>query len=219
MKKIYGIGVGPGDKELITLKGYRLIREADVIFAPKSKGISTALKIAEEFISDKKIVELEFPMGEDNSSRYKEAAEIIRKTSGETGAFLTLGDPMVYSTFIYLLSELDKIGVNAEAIPGITSFGAASNITKIPLTLKGDNFYLCDGEINLDILKNSQSVAVLKTYKDKKKILSILEENGFEYVYVKRCSTENEVVLRDRTAILEDKDYLSLIIGRRKNNG
>ncbi|MCD2348504.1 precorrin-2 C(20)-methyltransferase [Clostridium guangxiense] len=219
MKKIYGVGVGPGDRELITLKGYRLIREAEVIFVPKSKGVSTALKIAEEFVSDKKIIELEFSMGEDNSESYKKAVEIIKETLGEVGIFLTLGDPMVYSTFIYLLRELDKIGIYAESIPGITSFGAASNRTKIPIAVKGDNFYLCDGKIDEDILEKSDSIAILKTYRDKEKIISKLEENNFEYAYVKRCTTENEAILYEKDKILVDKDYLSLIVGRRKSNG
>lgn len=100
MKKFYGIGVGPGDGELITVKGARLIEEADCIFVPRSRGKNTSKEIASDYIKDQVVVELDFPMGEDNSERYRESAAIVNEKigNGEIGVFLTLGDPMTYST-------------------------------------------------------------------------------------------------------------------------
>ncbi len=82
--------------------------------------------------------------------------------------------------------------------------------------MKGESFYLCDGELDKKALRAADTVCVLKTYKNKEKILDILEEHGFQYVYVKRCTCEDEQVLSARDEIIKDTDYMSLIIGRRK---
>lgn len=217
MRKFYGVGVGPGDSELITLKGINTIVKSDYVFIPKSKGISTARTIAEEYIAGKQIIELEFPMGEDNSERYKDAAKIIEDTlkDGESCVFLTLGDPMTYSTYLYLMLEVKAYDIEIETIPGITSFAAATSRLNIPLTLKGDSFYLCDGNIDMDVLKKSDSVCVLKVNKIKAEIIEKLESENFDFVYVKRVTREDEEIIYDKEDILKDNDYMSLIIGRR----
>ncbi|KPU45408.1 cobalt-precorrin-2 C(20)-methyltransferase [Oxobacter pfennigii] len=220
MKKLYGIGIGPGDKELITMKGYRLIRECHVVFIPESNGESLAGRIAEDYIKDKKLVRLEFPMGDDNKENYIKASKVVEETlsDDEWGVFLTLGDPMVYSTFLYLMAELEKRHVETESIPGISSFTAAASRAKLPITLRGENFYLCDGDINEDILKTVNTICILKTTKNKEGILDTLERNSFKYVYVKRCTQGDEKILYTRDEILKDRDYISLIIGGREIN-
>lgn len=217
MKKVYGIGVGPGDKELITLKAHRLMGSCDYIFVPRSKGDSFAKTIAEDYISGKKIIELDFPMGEDNSNRYVEAAYKINEMlkDYETGVFLTIGDPMTYSTYMYLMFELQKLSVEVETIPGITSFSAAFCRLNMPLTLKEESFYLCDGEIDEEVLKRIDSICILKVIKNKENILNILEKHGFKYAYIRRCTGENEKVLYNKEEIMGDKDYMSLILARR----
>ncbi|NLX91092.1 MAG: precorrin-2 C(20)-methyltransferase [Firmicutes bacterium] len=218
MKKIYGIGAGPGDGEYITLKGYKLIRKADMVFIPSSGGKSFAGNIAKDYISDKQVVELDFAMDGNEKGKYAAIARLIddKLKSGQTGVFLTLGDPMVYSTFCYFMEELVKLGIQVETVPGVTSFCAAANRAKVPVALKGESFYLCDGDIDEEILKAADSVCILKTYKNKASILNALEKHGFEYVYVKRCTCDEEKVLYERDEILKDTDYMSLIMGRRK---
>jgi precorrin-2/cobalt-factor-2 C20-methyltransferase len=217
MKKIYGIGIGPGDKELITLKGYRLIRECDYVFIPKSKGESLAGKIVGDYLEGKRIIELDFPMGDDNSERYKASAinicEILKED--EFGVFLTLGDPMTYSTYIYLMLEFKNIDIEVETIPGITSFNSAAARLSLPLTLREESFYLADGDVEEEILKKVNSVCILKIIKNKLRIIEKLETQGFEYVFVKRCSMENEEIIYDKEEMLKDKDYMSLIYARR----
>lgn len=219
MRKFYGIGVGPGDKELITLKGYNTLRNSNYIFVPKSKGESLAESIVEDYIEDRNIVELEFPMGESNLQRYIEAARIVNEKikDGETGSFITLGDPMTYSTYMYLMMELLKYDIEVETIPGITSFNAVAARINEPITLKGDSFYLCDGEIDIEVLKKSISVCILKVNKNKLSIINTLEEYGFKYTYVRRCTQKDEKVLYDKEEILRDNDYMSLIFARRTN--
>ena len=218
MRKIIGIGVGPGDKELITLKGYNLIRNCDYVFLPSSKGNSLAGKIVSDYTVGKRIIEIDFPMGEDNEERYKAAAIKINEILGEdeVGVFLTLGDPMTYSTYLYLLIELKKTDLMVETIPGITSFNAAASRLSLPLTLKDESFYLADGYLDEEILKRVNTVCVLKIIKNKLDIMDKLTKHGFEYVCVKRCTQENEALIYEKSEILEDKDYMSLIYARRK---
>ena len=218
MRKFYGVGIGPGDSELITLKALNTIKKCDYVFIPKSKGISTARDIANEYLEGKEVIELEFPMGEDNSDRYREAAMQIDETlnPGQACVFLTLGDPMTYSTYLYLMLEMKNTDIEIETIPGITSFAASTSRLNLPLTLKGESFYLCDGELDIEILKRVDSVCILKVNKIKSEVIEKLESQDFSYVYVKRVTRDDEKIIYDKQEILKDNDYMSLIFGRRK---
>lgn len=216
MKKLYGIGTGPGDKELLTLKAVKTIENSSVIFAPNNKGKNMAVDTARDFIGDKKMVFIDFPMGNVLKEDYIKAAEIILKEipEGEIGSFLTIGDPMIYSTFIYIMEELEGKNIDIEIIPGIPSFVAAAAESKTPLTVKGDNFLLCD-EFNEELLEKVDSVCILKTSKGKEKILNTLDDNDYCYKYIKRATLEEQEILIDKEEILNDKDYISLIIARK----
>jgi len=216
MKTVYGIGIGPGDRELITLKGYRVIRTCDYVFVPESRGESLAATISREYIKDKELIELSFPMKEDNRQRYRSAAakinEILKEE--ETGVFLTLGDPMTYSTWSYLMKELEKLKIETETIPGITSFNAAASVLGLPVALRDEGFYLADGDVEEEILKRVDSVCILKVSKNKESIINKLENHGFEFTYVKRCTQQAQKVIWDRQEMLADEDYMSLIFAR-----
>jgi precorrin-2/cobalt-factor-2 C20-methyltransferase len=217
MKKLYGIGIGPGDPELLTHKAYKLIKCCDCVFIPESKGDSLSGKITGEYIQDKKVIELSFPMGEDNQERYVQAANIINETlkDDEVGVFLTLGDPMTYSTYAYLMKELIHLKVDTITIPGITSYNAAAALLALPVTLRDESFYLSDGNVDEEILKRIDSVCVLKVSKNKQEIIDKLERNGFDYTYVKRCTQENQAIIYNKEEMLVDQDYMSLIFARR----
>ncbi|MCX7883583.1 MAG: precorrin-2 C(20)-methyltransferase [Caloramator sp.] len=218
MKKIYGIGVGPGDSELITLKGLNIIKRSSVIFIPRTQNESIALNIIKDYVKDKRIEYIDFVMGEDNFKRYEKASFIISSAlkDNEEGAYVTIGDPMTYSTYIYLLKELKKLKVEVETIPGITSYNASFAALNIPAVLKGERMILCDGDIDDKILKLVDSICILKVNRKKNELIKILEKNNFEYFYVKRCSCEDEVILTNKDEILKDDEYMSLIIARRK---
>lgn len=218
MKKIYGIGTGPGDPELLTLKAVRIIQEASVIFAPNNNGKNMAVDTAKEFIGNTKVVFIDFPMGNVTREDYIKAAEIVFSEipEGKTGAFLTIGDPLIYSTFIYIMEELECKSINVEIIPGIPSFVAAASECKCPLTVKGDNFLLCD-EFDEKLLDNVNSIAILKTSKGKENILNTLDKNNFSYKYIKRATLGGQEILTDKEEILKDKNYISLIIARKSN--
>lgn len=219
MKKLYGIGTGPGDPELLTLKAVKAMGKSNIIFAPSNKGKNMAIDTAKEFIKDKEIVYIDFPMGSVTREDYKEAAGIILNKIPENsqGAFLTIGDPMIYSTFIYIMEELEGEGedIDIEIIPGIPSFVASAAEAKVPLTVKGDNFLLCD-EFNENLLEHSQSIAILKTLKNKEDIINTLEKNNYAYRYIKKVTLEEQDILTDKDKILRDKNYMSLILARKK---
>lgn len=217
MKKLYGIGTGPGASDLLTIRAVNAMKESSVIFAPNNKGTNMALDTAKEYIENKRIVLIDFPMGKVTEDDYKKAAEIIDNEigEGEAGSFLTIGDSMIYSTFIYVMEKLEGKSIEIEIVPGIPSFVAAAGASKVPLTVKGDVFALCD---EYDDIRggNFDSFAVLKTFKNKDLLLEKLEEDNVDYTYIKRASFPAEEVLKDREKIREDKDYISLILGRKK---
>ncbi|MHB1347594.1 MAG: SAM-dependent methyltransferase, partial [Candidatus Humimicrobiaceae bacterium] len=116
--KLYGIGVGPGDPELITLKAARILKEVACIAAPKSSSEkkSLAISVIEKLIQkDKEILELVFPMSLDNKLLqhcWNESANLIKEKldTGTDVAFITLGDPAIYSTYIHLQENIKKNG-------------------------------------------------------------------------------------------------------------
>ena len=218
MKKIYGIGIGPGDPELITIKSHRLIRECDKVFVPCTKAKSTAQEIAAPYIEDKEVICLDFPMGEDNTAKYKAAAKEIDQVlkDGEKGVFLTLGDALVYSTYAYLMKELQLRDIDVETFPGITAFNAAASCVNMPLTIKDESFYLCDGTLEDKVLEVVDTICILKVNSRKEEIIDKLEKYGFDYLYVKRCSQEEQKILCQRENILKDNDYMSLILAKKK---
>ena len=130
---LYGVGVGPGDPELLTAKAIRLLRECDAIAAPKSAdGRQTALDIASPYIGqDKTILLFDMPMTHDKQVRnasHDAAADALCALldEGKTVVFLTLGDPTVYSTYWYVHRRVAARGYAAELVPGVPSFCAAA---------------------------------------------------------------------------------------------
>lgn len=218
---LYGIGVGPGDEELLTIKAVNTIKKCSVIMAPSARegGKSTALSIAKNFIDkDKEIIIKHFPMGGDEQEKkifdaFKDVEK--RLSNGENVAFLTIGDPFVYSTYIYLLNYVKKGGYNAETVPGITSFCAAASLAGETLVIGNERVSIMTAS-QLHKITDEKFVVVMKVYGKEKEIVDFLERNNFKYVYVKRAYREGQEIIRDRNEILKNRDYMSLIIAHRK---
>lgn len=136
---LYGVGVGPGDPELITLKAVRILQEADVVAVPVSGGKKQlALKIASSYVKGKPLLYVDLPMisAEKELGRCHDAAfdQIARELDqGHAVAFLTLGDPSLYSTFIYLQRRAQQAGYPVQVVPGVPSFCAVAARTQVPL--------------------------------------------------------------------------------------
>lgn len=218
---LYGIGMGPGDEELLTLKAIKIIKKCPVIVAPCARinGKSTALSIAKNFIGkDKEVIVEYFPMGGNHQEKevyhtFLKIEDYLKKNKNV--AFLTIGDPLIYSTYIYLLDYIKKGGYPSETIPGITSFCAAASITGETIVI-GDERVVITPASKIEQVKNEKFLVIMKTYNRERKVLDFLDANNFTYVYVKRAYREGQKILRLRKEILKNRDYMSLIIAHKK---
>ena len=228
----YGVGVGPGDPTLLTLKAINVIKEADVIIAPKTekKGDSLALTIAKPYLKETvEIVKLVFPMVPD-SETLSEAwyinkgiiLELLNK--GKKVAFLTLGDPMFYSTYIYVFRLLANCGHPIETIPGVTAFCAIGSRLGYPLVEGDDVLSIIPATMDEDKLDKaiaaSDNVVLMKVYKNFPQVLKKLDCYGLadNAVMTSRCGLEDELVVDNLKELEKDYhlNYLSTIISRKR---
>lgn len=218
---LYGIGVGPGDKELLTIKAVKAIENSSVIVAPSSMkdGDSIALETAKEYIKDgTEVVIKHFPMGtKDREEKSKEAYSFIEEKlrEGKNVSFLTIGDPYVYSTYIHMLKHMEERGFNIETIPGITSFCAAASLVDRTLVI-GDNPLMILPANRVKDIKDEKYVVIMKVYKYEEEVVDTLEKKGFDYVYVSRAGREGQLILTDKEEIKNARDYMSLILASRE---
>lgn len=221
MSILYGIGVGPGDKELVTIKALNAIKNSDVIVAPSAEdgGESIALQTVEDYIEgNKKIYKMHFPMGKaDKEEKIKKIYELIYKElkNGNNVSFLTIGDPYVYSTYIHLLTYIKSKGFEVITIAGITSFCAAASLVNQTLVV-GNEPLLVLPAARISDIKDEKYVVIMKVYKNEEKVINTLEEKGFNYVLVSRVGRDGEVILTKKEDILAHRDYMSLIIANRE---
>ncbi|WP_063554454.1 cobalt-factor II C(20)-methyltransferase [Clostridium ljungdahlii] len=220
MGTLYGIGVGPGDEELLTLKAVNVIKKCEVIVAPSAKDgdRSIAFDTAKNFVDEsKEVIIKHFPMGgKEQEGKIFEAFKTIeeRLNEGKNVAFLTIGDPFVYSTYIYLLDHIKNKGYKTETVPGITSFCAAASLAGQSIVI-GDERVLILPASQVDKITDEKFVVIMKVYKKEENVLNVLEKKGFKYVCVKRAYREGQEVLKNREDILKSRDYMSLIIAQR----
>lgn len=234
MGKLYGIGVGPGDPELLTLKAHRLLQEADVIFCPqKKKGAdSSAFDIVRPFLEERErtgrgaeVVSLIYPMhyhGAQLRQMWEEnAVRIAGYLEGErNGVFITLGDPAVYSTFMYTLPYLEKRGIPVEVVPGIPSFCAAADSVKWPLAAWDEDLLIVPVRKNSgkelgEIIRNHDNVILMKPSSDREALLQALEANAGEkkFVLISKSGRKEERRLMGLEEIKTfEIPYLSVIL-------
>lgn len=228
---LYGIGVGPGDPELIPVKAVNLIGRADIVYtaASSKNDYSLAVEIARPYIpASAAICAMSFPMSKDPQVKQraweKHALQIVETLkSGQTAAFLTLGDPLTYSTYGYILRHVRKLWPQAPivTVPGISSFQAAAAATNTPL-VEGDESLLIvsgvhGGERLRALATSVENVVCLKAYRNLKSICDALEETGLAQgsVSVADCSRKEEKIYYDlRELANETPNYWTLIIGK-----
>lgn len=229
--RLYGVGVGPGDPELLTLKAQRILLQAAKIFIPKKGKESTsyAKSIIATLISDnQKVEELVFPMLRDEeelADYWHQAVESIWRylKKGKDCAFVNVGDPLLYGTFVHILKTLKKSHpeVAVEVIPGIPSINAAAARTKLPLAINDEPIAIISGNQKdrfiRETLKNFDTVVFMKINMFDK-LLAILEELNLveKCVYVRRCTTQGEEIIWDISQLKGKKlDYFSILIVRK----
>ncbi len=220
--KLYGIGVGPGDPELLTLKAYTTLKEVDMIVAPKSSEDkrSLALLTIEGIIKagTHMVVEPVFPMTKDRKKleHYwtKAREEVVEKCKGcETIAFVTLGDPGLYSTFYRFLEVFNDLVDEVEVIPGVTSFSACSAIAQRPI-VEGNAIVSIIPDVKtknaIQVLESSDSLIFLKP-KNMDKIEAILG-NEKAILCVKVGFDDQKLLSGKVSEIEEPTHYLSTLI-------
>ena len=228
--KLFGIGVGPGDPELLTVKAINAIKQLDVIIAPKTekKDGSVALNIASQYIQpETEIVYQVFPMtvgfAEDDTAWQSNKQEILELLqAGKNVGFLTLGDPMFYSTYIYVFRLLQHEAVEIETIPGIPAFCAIGSATNTPI-VEGDSILsIIPANMPEDrvrsALKTCDNAVLMKVYKNSDAVIDMLAEEGLakQAVLASRCGLDDEVIIRDISGEKGRKlNYLSTILTRR----
>lgn len=215
--KFYAVGVGPGDPKLLTVKAIEVMKDCQVIAVPKSGASeNVALKIAGEYITEQEILECDMPMIKDKEELnrcHERSADAIAEIldRGRDVAFLTLGDPAIYSTVMYVHRKLTERGYETAMVPGIPSFcGAAASL----------NTSLCERDEMLHIIpatyRGSQADALDGTkvlMKSGKSIMKIKEQLAEKKAMMVECATmEREKVYHDLNDLKEQSSYFSLIV-------
>lgn len=220
--KLYGLGIGPGDPELITKKALRIIEESDIILVPGTKKEdSIAYRItkkAYETLDEKEIITIPMPMTKDKEvlkKSHEEGAEIVENVlkEGKQVAFLTLGDPTVYSTYLYIHKRMIEKGFEIEIISGITSFCAVAARLNIGLVEKAEPLHIIPASYQIEeALELPGTKVLMKAGKNITEVKKILQKKQAEIYMIENCGMDNEKIYNSVEEIPEDAGYYSLII-------
>jgi precorrin-2/cobalt-factor-2 C20-methyltransferase len=233
---LYGIGVGPGDPDLITLKAANILKRVSVVFAAAStkNDHSLAEKIVTPHLKETvPIVRIKFPMTRDRKKlthAWQENAEKLINTliKGQDAALITLGDPMTYSTFGYIMRTIhDKAPyIRIKVIPGITSYQAASASVGWVLAEGEESFTVVSGALGAERLKevidHTDNVVILKVYRNYKEIMDTLDQLDLSSrsILISRCGLDGEKIVKNLEKLPDSvPPYLSLLLIRKKDRG
>lgn len=225
---LYGIGVGPGDPDLLTLKAAKVLGRVDVILAASStkNDDSLALDIARPHLAPgARIIRLGFPMSRDENTLLQAWEDNTRLVlaeleQGHDAAFLTLGDPLLYSTFAYLLRTLRRLAPEQPVtiVPGITSFQAVAAATETVLAESAQNLLVLPGIRDAGELRKSldgaDNAVILKAYTN---FAAIREElRTFmappHCVFASKVGMKEEFITRSLDEAPDNPTYLSLLL-------
>ena len=230
---LYGVGVGPGDPELMTLKAARLIRENRVIALPgRTPRETAAYRIAVRAVPElagKQLLPLDFPMTEDPGK----LAESLRANAvlverellgGENVIFLTLGDVSVYSTFSELRREVERDGFRTEAVSGIPSFCAAAARAGVPLCERRERLVIIPalpgkaepaGEsAGWSAPAGQETCVLMKSGSSLGKIRDRCRDAGLSLWVMENCGMPGERIYRSLEEIPEQGGYFTLAVVR-----
>lgn len=221
----YGVGVGPGDPELLTLKAARIIESSAVVcYLANEEGHSQSKDIAKAHLSSEQIeLPIYMPMSKDpriGSAVYDEAAQAIAEflNRGLQVVFLCEGDPLFFGSFSYLLERLND-EFNCQVVPGIASPNGASARLKKPLTMLKESYAVISGrhsdEQILNALNHFDSVVIMKAGQARVRILNLLKQTNREQDahYLEYIGRENEHIVTDVHVLKKESGpYFSLFV-------
>lgn len=231
--KFYGIGVGPGDPELLTIKALRALERVDVLCVPRSAADKDSLALSvvvKNLTKEYLIVDLDFPMSKDPEvlkASWDRAGQAVSGLllEGRQAAFITIGDPMFYSTYGYLLRYIKEHHpqLEVETIPGVTSFSACSSYHGEPLVEGEETLAVVPAAYNMEKLRKAlqdfDNIVVMKVNRRLPELTSLLKEQGLlgKAVYFNRCGYTDEFFTVDLESLPErGLDYMSLVIVRKR---
>lgn len=226
---LYGIGVGPGDPELITLKAYRTLQACRTfVFPSKTKEDCYAYQIAVQIcpeIDEREQIFFDFPMKKDK----EELAHIhdaiyekirMRLSAGADVAFLTIGDPTVYSTFGYIQKRAIADEKKVSILSGIPSFCAACARLGIALAEGKEQIHIIPGSYEIkESLKLPGTKVYMKAGKKLSELKQLLLESDMEKmeVYaVSNCGLPGEKLFYSSESLTPEEGYLTLVIVKEK---
>ena len=222
----YGVGVGPGDPEYMTLKAVRLIRENDVIAVPgKVAEEAVAYKIAAAVvpeIKDKELLPIYMPMIKDRALidlEHQRAAKLVESylDRGKNVVYITLGDSTVYCTFSYIQHHLEADGYRMELISGVTSFCAAAARLGVSLTEWGEPLHILPAVHKLETaLDQPGNYILMKSASRMAAVKELLRRSGRKVSMVENCCMAGEKRYFSVDEIPDDAGYFSLIIAKEK---
>ncbi len=221
--KLYGLGIGPGDPELLTLKAHRLLTTVPVVAYPQlPSGKAVARSIVAEFIRPGQI-ELPLPLSihatRSAQGDYDRAAQAIAPflEQGQDVAVLCEGDPMLYGSFMYLFNRLSQ-RFTTEVVPGISSILASASMLGTPLVYRQDVLMVLPATLEADILRDRLAVAdaavILKLGRHFAKVRQILRELGLleRSHYLEHATLPSQKILPIETVDPEQVPYWALIL-------
>jgi len=221
--KLYGLGIGPGDPELLTLKAHRILTTVPVIAYPTlESGKVLARAIVADFIGPNQIeIPMPLPFSVERSSQphYDLAAENIAEhlNLGRDVAVLCVGDPMLYGTFMYIFNRLcDRFSI--EVVPGISSVMASAAMLGVPITYRNDVFSIMPATLEAEILRDRlvfiDAAAIIKLGRHFAKVRDILDELGLleRALYIERATLPNQQIIPITEIDPEAVTYWSLIL-------
>lgn len=219
---LYGVGVGPGDPKLMTVLAAETIKTSRVIAVPaKNKEEAVSYRIAEGLIPeicDKECLCFSAPMTKEPkilNEAYEKASEAIiaRLEAGEDVAYLTLGDPTVYSTYIYVHRLVTAKGYNAQIINGITSFCAAAVRLNDSLSDRSEQLHIIPSSYNIeDALDLSGTKILMKAASKMAEVKRLIKTKNLKAAAVENCGMPNERIYKNIEEIPDDAGYYSVVI-------
>lgn len=229
--KLYGVGIGPGDPELITLRAARVIRACDVIFTVISANVSQSVSenVVNSLTPSGRVIRLSFSMSRDRAVRdavvaANAQAVIDELAAGRDCAYTTLGDTLTYSTYGYILTLVRKAlpDVETETVPGVTSFATLAARGQAVLVENTESLRVVPS-FRADMTESltfepGTSTILLKTYRSRHALIERLRhEPDIEVLYGENLTMDGEFLSRDLDEIdTRPENYLALMLVRKK---
>ena len=220
----YCVGVGPGDPELMTFQAARIIRECPVAALPASgSGENAAGKIAGDLLRDKELLLCDMPMTRDraalDAAHAKAASQVAQKLDqGLSVAFLTLGDPSIYATPMYLHHILKAQGYETRMIPGVPSFCAVAAALDTSLCERSERLQIIPASYPDagEALKEPGNKVLMKSGRSMGKVRAQIDRERFDAMAVECCGMEGERIHHSLDTLEETASYFSVVVVKEK---